>query len=728
MKSFFKLFLAPILILGFLSFAFVNKNLNSNKNNINYQNEEIENYSEYSENSISSQQFIDELESVPDDGTYELQHNVDFSDAENDTVTGIDLDHITIEGNGYTLYNRDVIEIFKTNTFEVNEEHNGLGYYSFFKEFFDVQIFNLNFDNFMFPFGEINDSFLINVNFYNLNYENLIFNVESANIADDYSYQLEDINVNVATIGLIFQTVFRSTITNCCFKNINFSNNQIILFDESISTVIAPIGNVKVESESSYFKNIYINNITFSNNQYISGINNDLFIESSSQQEKYFSIFYSPFIGSTTNNFEIDIKNESIMELDEIIFNNINVSGNNNNFANYTFYSLLPPISTGVTFYGENIYGFNLNLDIQSQLNNNENIGVGNLTSEVYYSSENFYYTGIYQTDWIDDVYYQNIALDYTSFLDDESMVEQIHYNTLNLDNSSYFWYYDKLDVDQDYSFALIDKPMIVYEGNHFYDQNNETMSLSFKLLDGRYNKPSDSNQNVYYSNYTINLINRENNETIWSGYVKYVSERENKFEISIDSELLFENNLYFEISNDYHTWEQDVDFRKYLPEVYNVSNIIDNNNLIVSYDFIDPYNLINSINISLYDNLNNQIENKTIDYNNSEIEDHLNSEQIIFNTKIDDPNNYYLIFDVNCNIHQFGNQNIVIKTLDDNLIQYNENNDIQFREESIIPPDNNESISWWIIFLIVIFALILISIFIFAFYYIQRKNNKKIK
>jgi|ERR1051325_1527459 hypothetical protein len=399
MKSFFKLFLAPILILGFLSFAFVNKNLNSNKNNINYQNEEIENYSEYSENSISSQQFIDELESVPDDGTYELQHNVDFSDAENDTVTGIDLDHITIEGNGYTLYNRDVIEIFKTNTFEVNEEHNGLGYYSFFKEFFDVQIFNLNFDNFMFPFGEINDSFLINVNFYNLNYENLIFNVESANIADDYSYQLEDINVNVATIGLIFQTVFRSTITNCCFKNINFSNNQIILFDESISTVIAPIGNVKVESESSYFKNIYINNITFSNNQYISGINNDLFIESSSQQEKYFSIFYSPFIGSTTNNFEIDIKNESIMELDEIIFNNINVSGNNNNFANYTFYSLLPPISTGVTFYGENIYGFNLNLDIQSQLNNNENIGVGNLTSEVYYSSENFYYTGIYQTD-----------------------------------------------------------------------------------------------------------------------------------------------------------------------------------------------------------------------------------------------------------------------------------------------------------------------------------------
>jgi hypothetical protein len=56
---------------------------------------------------------------------------------------------------------------------------------------------------------------------------------------------------------------------------------------------------------------------------------------------------------------------------------------------------------------------------------------------------------------------------------------------------------------------------MIVYEGNHFYDQNNETMSLSFKLLDGRYNKPSDSNQNVYYSNYTINLINRENNETI---------------------------------------------------------------------------------------------------------------------------------------------------------------------------------------------------------------------
>jgi hypothetical protein len=72
---------------------------------------------------------------------------------------------------------------------------------------------------------------------------------------------------------------------------------------------------------------------------------------------------------------------------------------------------------------------------------------------------------------------------------------------------------------------------------------------------------------------------------------------------------------------------------------------------------------------------------------------DYLNSEQIIFDTKIDDPNNYYLEFEVNCNLHQFSEQNIVIKTLDDNLIQYNENSDIQFRTEAILPPNDNKSL-----------------------------------
>jgi hypothetical protein len=44
-----------------------------------------------------------------------------------------------------------------------------------------------------------------------------------------------------------------------------------------------------------------------------------------------------------------------------------------------------------VTFYGKNIYGFNLNLDIQSQLDNNENIGIGNLEAANYYNEDNFY-------------------------------------------------------------------------------------------------------------------------------------------------------------------------------------------------------------------------------------------------------------------------------------------------------------------------------------------------
>jgi|ERR1051325_54566 hypothetical protein len=418
MKSFFKLFLVLFLILGFLPFVFLNNNIkpnkNLNENNKNYQSEEINDYPEYSENSISSQQFIDELESIPEGGTYELQHNVDFSNAENDDATGIELNNIYINGNGYTLYNRDVTEIFNTNTFEVSEENGGLTYYSFFKELNSTEIYNLNFDNFMFPFGIVNDySRLENINVYNLDYQNLTFNVKSANIKDDYNYQLEDITVNVATIGLIFQDIKgknETSLYNCCFENINFSNNQIVLFDENISTVVGLIGGIETllyfpGSICIYFRNIYINNVTFSNNQFISGINNNSLSKINSEQEKYFSIFYSPFIGSATNVFQIDSISQTQAFLSEIIFNNINIYGNSNNFANYTFYSLLPSIATGVTFVGANIYGFNLNIDFQSQINNGENIGLGSLSEEGFYDSslhEGYHlseYSGIYELE-----------------------------------------------------------------------------------------------------------------------------------------------------------------------------------------------------------------------------------------------------------------------------------------------------------------------------------------
>ncbi|BDV03233.1 hypothetical protein [Candidatus Hepatoplasma crinochetorum] len=730
MKSFFKIFL----ILSF--FIFLNKNtieLNKNLNddNINYQNNELNDYSEYSNNSITSQQFINDLKSISHDGgVYELQHNVDFSNSENDDVTGIELNGITIYGNGYTLYNRDITEIFNTDTFEVSKENNGLEYYSFFREINNCVFYDLNFDNFMLPFGNVNISYFENVNFYNTNYENLIFNIKSPNINDKFSNNGGDsnlININISTIGLIIQTSLDTEFCNCCFENINFLNNEILLYDENISTVVSLIGNYTIGGEGRFnsdFKNIYINDISFINNQFISEINNDFFFENE-EQEKYFSIFYSPFIGSINNSdTSKDSYNWNITNWEQIIFNNINVSENSNNFSNYTFYSLLPPISMYVTFYGKNIYGFNLNLDVESQLNNNENIGIGNLESPNYYNEDNFYWTGIYQTNWINDVYYQNIALDYTSFSDNESMIEQISQNNYNYSEFEDWWYYNKLNYNQDYSLVLADKPKIVYQSDDFYDQDEETINFRFRLIDGRYNSIYSNSLN-YYSNYDLNLINKNNNEIIWSGYVEDISWRDsNEFEISIDSNLLFENSLYFEISNDYHTWKQSVDFRKYLPEIYNVSNMIESNNLIVSYDFIDPYNLINSINISLYDSLNNEIESKKIDHNNLENNNYLDSEEVIFDTKIDDPNYYYLEFEVNCNLNKFDDPNIIIRSLDNNLIQYNENNYIQFRTESIVPPHNNESISWWIIFLIVIFSLVLISLFTFLIYYFQ-KNNK---
>ncbi|CRX37098.1 / / hypothetical protein / 592641:594827 Reverse [Candidatus Hepatoplasma crinochetorum] len=729
MKYLLNYLLIPLLILNFFSFNFLNNDLRSNiyKFNINYQNQATENYSKYSENSISSQQFIDDLESVPENGTYELQANVDFSDSENDDVTGIKLNNITINGNGYTLYNRDITEIFNTDTFEVSEEHDGLGYYSFFTEISYCYIYNLNFDNFMLPFGVIWYSTLKNINSYNMNYQNLTFNVNSYNIYDQFSHMYDsEIEINIATIGLFAQALFDSSLFNINFENINFSDNTIILLDDSISVVVAPIGNITIENHNSFsvaLINIYLNDISFINNEFISEINNDNFSKESEEQEKYFSIFYSPFIGSaTTDRFDTyDAPNIYISDWEQIIFNNINISGNSNNFANYTFYSLLPPISGGVTFYGRNIYGFNLNLDIQLQLDNNENVAIGNLSDETYYPSEDFFYTGIYQTDWISDVYYENIVLNYTSFLDNESMIEQIYeYNYEYFYKFNSFWYYDKLNTNQDYSFILADKPTIIYKADDFYDKNEESIDFYISLIDGRYNQPTKS---VYYSNYNINLINKNNNEIIWTGYAEYAPF---DFEISIDSDLLFENNLYFEISNDYHIWDQDVDFRKYLPEIYNVSSFVEDDNLIVSYDFIDSYNLINSIDISLYDNLNNEIESKTIDYNNLENKYYLNSDEISFTTKIYDPNNYYLKMEVNCNIYKFYDPNLTIKSLDNNLIQYDENSDIEFRTQSILPNDN-KSIAIWLIILIVIIALVLILIFIFLIYYFMIKNKKKI-
>jgi hypothetical protein len=310
MKSFLSYFLVLFLILVFLPFVYLNNNLNSRKildeNNKNYKSNEIEDYSEYSENSISSQQFIDDLESVPEYGIYELQSNVDFSDAKNDDVTGIELNGITIYGNGYTLYNRDVTEIFNIDTFEVSEENNGLEYYSFFEEINNCVFYDLNFDNFMFPFGNVKISYFENVNFYNTNYENLTFNIKSSNINDKFSNNGGDFNlidINIATIGLIIQTSLDTEFCNCCFENINFLNNEILLYDENISTVVSLIGNYTIGGEGRFnsdFKNIYVNDISFINNQFISKINNNLFFENE-EQEKYFSIFYSPFIGSINN-------------------------------------------------------------------------------------------------------------------------------------------------------------------------------------------------------------------------------------------------------------------------------------------------------------------------------------------------------------------------------------------------------------------------------------------
>lgn len=742
MKKFLNYFLIPLLILNFISFNFLNDNLKFNVDdeiNINYQNQATKNNLKYSENSISSQQFIDDLESVPRSGTYQLEANVDFSDSKNDDLTGIKLEDITISGNGYTLYNRDITEIFNTYTFELSEEHNGLGYYSFFQEISGCIIYNLNFDNFMLPFGIVTDSIFRNVNFYNFYYQNLTFNIVSANISDDYEYDAfenNNINANIATIGLVFQEInydgepFKSEIDNCCFENINFSNNIIILFDYSISTVIAPIGGVQTLLNSVFiqinFNDIYINNIEFSNNKFISGITDDnLFFTKDSEQEKYFSIFYSPFIGSATNDFGLDSFNDYVIQFDNIIFNNINVFDNINNFANYTFYSFLTPILTGITVYGQNIYVFNLNLNIQSQLDNNENVGVGNLSNPdaKNYFPEYFYYTGIYQTDWINDVYYRYIVLD--NFLDSESMTEEIYNHRAFASFSDDKWYYDKLSIDQDYSLILADKPIITYQNNDFYDNSNELLNINLFLIDGRYFGYNNIYEK-YYSNYTINLINKNNNETIWNGYVKVAPDG---FKILFNYDyynLLLENNLYFEISNDYHTWDQDINLRKYLPEIYNVSNIVDNNNLMISYDYVDPYNLINSIDISLYDNSNNLLESKIIEYNDSQINYYLNSEETFFETKIDDPNNYYLKFEVNCNIHRYGNPNIMIYTLRDDLIQYNENNYIEFRTQSI-EPDNDKSIAIWLIVLIVIIILISIAIVIFLIYYFKTKKKNKI-
>lgn len=742
MKHLLNYLLIPLLILNFISFDFLNNDLKSNvdKANINYQNQATENYSEYSENSISSQQFIDDLESVPEGGTYELQANVDFSNSENDDVTGIELNNISIYGNGYTLYNRDITEIFNTDTFEVSEEHDGLGYYSFFTEVNGCYINNLNFDNFMLPFGVVTEPRLTDVNIYNLDYQNLTFNVVSANILDDYEYQLEEINVNVSTIGLIFQeinAVGPSYLYNCCFENINFSNNTIILFDHNISTVVSPIGGIQIlndmvgEYSSIYFDNIYVNNITFSNNQFISGIINDnLYLEDENQQ-KYFSIFYNPFIGSATNDFLMDGQFHSYTSWNQIVFNNINIYQNSNDFANYTFYSILPSISTGVNFEGKYVYGFNLNIDFQSQIDNGENIGLGTLSEAGFYYNEHYdddfdRYSGIYQLDlnWLTEVevYYQYIAMG--CFSTYQAMMSKVYSDT-GAKNYYNEWYYDRLNFDQDYSFVLADKPTITYQNYDFYNNYDESIYINFHFIDNIHYDGYGDNTEKYFSNYTVNLINKDNNEIIWSGYAEYAPY---SFEILFDDDynLLIENNLYFEISNDYHTWEQDVNLRKYLPEVYNVSSIVENNNLTVSYDFIDPYSLINSVNISLYGDLNNLIERETISYSGLQNNYYSNSEQIVFETKIDDPNKYYLKFEVNCNIYRYGPQNIIISTLRDDLIQYDQNSDIEFRTQSILP-DNDKFIAVWLIILIVIIALLLILIFIFLIYYFIIKNKKKI-
>ncbi|BDV03778.1 MAG: hypothetical protein HPPSJP_4990 [Candidatus Hepatoplasma scabrum] len=737
----FSLFLS--LFTGFFFSQFNNNDLNINIEE-NIKIEEDEQFAKYEENSISSQEFIDDLRNVPQDGVYELQSNVDFSDSENDDITGLSLEHMFIDGNGYTLYNRDATAVFDTTTFDVTEEHDGIKYYSFFQEIYDVTIADLNFDNFMFPFGNINHVFLYNVNIFNTTYQNLIFNIYSSNISDSFSYKLNDWTVNIATIGLIMNNFDGSIWIASYFDHINFIDNQINLYDQNVTPVISLIGSAKLQTQGddwwhgnweahpeNIFDTIYINNITFANNEFnIKNSNQDHFLLEN-PSDHFYGIFYNPFIGCLINDYDLDFQLRTNIYFHSIIFNDINVYDNINNSESYTSYSILPAINNSVTIHGENIYLFNLNFDIMNAINEKEKIEVGLLfVNDAFYTFLNLDYSGFYQNELIDPSIYVNFIF-LKKYSNDTEMIYQINQNNAGDEDLLDIWYYGKVESEQDYSLILPEKPTMVCGGGNLYqlNSNDDTTSVRFYLKKGFIDYRDED-----YFEYTINLIDGTSNEIIWTdqAYPRHTS-----FLIDINLDLMYQNNLYFQVSDDEKIWEpQYLDFREFFPELYDVNSSVDNNILTISYQIYDPYQLTRFIDISLYNKDNLKLEIEEIDYTLSSNQNQIEENEITFDTEItDDFNNYYLIFEVYCGIYflsiNFSPQSVdpdSVAKLNDQFIKYSNDNDIIFLLESIYPDDLNLFPIWAIILISLAFFLFIVFIILICYFLIKKKlKDKKI-
>ncbi len=700
------------------SLVYINKNepilsnQQSNKKRLNLDDEVLD-----------GKTFVDTLNNLSPGSTYELTSDVDLS---NLTINDrINLNKITLNGNGHKIYNRRLNDEKK---FTINNESDERKLYLFETITNDSIINNLTFDNVLFPIYLLDTSHLVNVKFENTTYQEMNFILKATELVFDQEQEGGDIDLNVVTIGLFILKVENSTFENIVIENLIFNNNniknEVDVVDREETIIIAPIGYIKEETHDSIintptntFENIYINHVEFKENNfngkllfdYINHGGHGSFMDYGNVSSIILTPTLGGIIGYKTNDSYAKVTSKHIV-INDITFdsNTSEITGNeiySFGLGQGIFYSLGSVVNLGNQSIINDTMIFNLNIkldpdDINKTLFLSGFINTLNnydATSKAFVLSQrNFYY----QEDLLKNlVGATTILLQQSSY---ENILENMIIGDSSIDNNwdRNIWSKEKNNTGLE-EIKYHQTPWI--DANYQYGEK-ET------ILDGRFRNGSfketqwkfdinDENGNTFYSQDELN-----DDTTIKKSFIteKVLDPNKNiSFNFSTGSK---EELINFSIP---------IDSSQVVPKITNVVNKTINekgsNRLVLTINFINNFNYSIKFQSSLYK------KGKLIEANYKTLIDS-SEDKITFISKSNFDlsetfEDYY--YDINIT---FINQNKEETKIYDSIINFDEDSIVAF---SHYQKGNN----WIIIGSSILLLILLILIIILIVFLVKRKK-----
>lgn len=652
---------------------------------------------------MSGQEFVDDLNALGANQTYKLDSDVDLSDLPMGTAIE-PLEKVTIEGNYHTIYNRSLDDT-------INLTNLADGVY-LFKSIEETTINNLIFDNTPFVFQSVVNSDLNNVNFINTHIDNKTINTTPSSVFVESS----SVNTKATGIGLFIEFFANSSWTNSVIDNVSFSDNVINnkTSASDIGTIfVSPISYIKETQKSSAsvitdaneFQNIFVNNLSYENNVFqgsdLSSKTTTSAYDYGNASSIYFSPLFAASFGYKTNDSYAKIN------VNNLVVNNLTYINNKSTITNNTingynrgqgiFYSINPAFIVGSQLKIEQSYLFNL--DINNEMDPETLINTGYVNSLNNYGNPSKGYT-ITNLSY----YYQNQNLrDYNGFdsvlykyTDYQTMIDSINIaspttkNAMNWDEN--LWEIKQLASDQDPTLYM------------HYDLWVSNSDLTF------------NSQNIAFKG-----VFRTGNFSsgVWD---VAISSGSNTFERSYQSgkdiqEILLTETIFDPTTDLIVTFSQnDVSYTKridtsyFIPKITRVYNNVVDDKLEVSVDFINNYGYDLAFDIKLY-RKNDLIEK----FEKQLIDPEISVNNVTFTSlttfiEDDDYSDYY--FDVEINYATDG-QNW--SSIYDGIINFDDTSLINYRHYE-------DPVNFLLIGLIVLLIMFLIIIVLVILLVLKRK------